>query len=59
MFPDPEIAKKFSCKRSKTFYIVSDGLGPYFKKLAVDELNKPDVLIYLFTHIATAPNVGH
>lgn len=50
MFPDSEIAKKFSCKKSKTFYIVSDGLGPYFKKLAVDELNKPDALfIYLLT----------
>ncbi|XP_070379490.1 uncharacterized protein [Dermacentor albipictus] len=43
MFPDSEIAKKFSCKRSKTSYIVSDGLGSYFKKLVVDELNKADV----------------
>lgn len=42
MFPDSDVAKKFSCKRSKASYIVSDGLGPHFKQLIVDELNKPD-----------------
>nr|XP_037268146.1 uncharacterized protein LOC119159479 [Rhipicephalus microplus] len=42
MFPDSEVAKKFSCKRSKASYIVSDGLGPHFKQLVVDELNRPD-----------------
>lgn len=43
MFGDSETAKQFSCKRFKASYIVSDGLGPYFKKLVLDELNKPDV----------------
>lgn len=43
MFTASERAKQFSCKRYKASYIVSDGLGPYFKKLVLDELNKPNV----------------
>lgn len=45
LFGDSETAKQFSCKRFKASYIVSDGLGPYFKKLVLDELNKPDVVL--------------
>lgn len=43
MFPDSEIAKQFSCKRTKASYVVSDGLGPYFRELVMDELNTPNV----------------
>ncbi|XP_037523348.1 uncharacterized protein LOC119400398 [Rhipicephalus sanguineus] len=41
MFPDSKIAKEFQCGRKKLSYIISDGLGPYFKKAVTDELNKP------------------
>lgn len=43
MFPDSEVAKKFSCSRSKLSRIVSDGLGPYFKSRVVSELCHPNV----------------
>lgn len=41
MFPDSKIAKEFQCGRKKLSYIISDGLGPYFKKAVTDELNRP------------------
>nr|XP_037272719.1 LOW QUALITY PROTEIN: uncharacterized protein LOC119164598 [Rhipicephalus microplus] len=45
MFPDSDIAKKFSCGRIKLKLarIVSDGLGPYFKGQVVTELCQPNV----------------
>nr|XP_037284486.1 uncharacterized protein LOC119177183 [Rhipicephalus microplus] len=43
MFPDSDIAKKFSCGRIKLARIVSDGLGPYFKGQVVTELCQPNV----------------
>lgn len=46
MFTASEMAKEFSRKRFRAFYIVSNGLGPYFKKLVLDELNKPNVFFY-------------
>lgn len=42
MFPDSDVAKGFSCGRSKLSRIVSDGLGPYKSKV-VDELCHPNV----------------
>lgn len=41
--PDSEIAKQFSCKRTKASYVVSDVLGPYFRKLVICELQRPNV----------------
>ncbi|KAH9373871.1 hypothetical protein HPB48_016153 [Haemaphysalis longicornis] len=35
--------KKVSCIGKKVFYIVSDGSGPYFKDIVVQELNTPGV----------------
>ncbi|KAH9372300.1 hypothetical protein HPB48_011099 [Haemaphysalis longicornis] len=43
MFPDSKVAKELQCGRKKVSYVVSDGLGPYFKKAVVDELNKESV----------------
>ncbi|KAL3183937.1 hypothetical protein MRX96_006260 [Rhipicephalus microplus] len=43
MFPDSDIAKKFSCGRIKLARIVSDGLGPCFKGQVVTELCQPNV----------------
>lgn len=43
MFPDSTMAKEFQCGRKKVSYIVSDGLGPYFKKAVIDEINRAGV----------------
>ncbi|KAG0412302.1 hypothetical protein HPB47_010562 [Ixodes persulcatus] len=43
MFPDSQIAKGFQCGRKKISYIISDGLGPYFKEKVVQELVQPEV----------------
>lgn len=43
MFPDSKMAKQFQCGKRKVSYIVSDGLGPYFKKVVIDELNRAGV----------------
>lgn len=43
MFPDSTIAKNFNCARNKLSYVVSDGLGPYFKSRLLTELCRPDV----------------
>ncbi|KAG0432067.1 hypothetical protein HPB47_021192 [Ixodes persulcatus] len=43
MFPDSQIAKGFQCGRKKISYIISDGLGPYFKEKMVQELVQPEV----------------
>ncbi|KAH6931313.1 hypothetical protein HPB50_023512 [Hyalomma asiaticum] len=43
MFPDSQIAKGFQCGRKKVSYIISDGLGPYFKGKVVEELAEPGV----------------
>ncbi|KAL3195697.1 hypothetical protein MRX96_001819 [Rhipicephalus microplus] len=42
MFPDSETAKGFQCGRKKLSYIISDGLGPYFKAKVIKELDIPD-----------------
>ncbi|KAG0418789.1 hypothetical protein HPB47_004580 [Ixodes persulcatus] len=43
MFPDSQIAKGFQCGRKKISYIISDGLGPYFKEKVVQKLVQPEV----------------
>lgn len=43
MFSDSEVAKNFSCGRHKLSYVISDGLGPYFKAKVIDELCRPGV----------------
>ncbi|KAH6921304.1 hypothetical protein HPB50_027713 [Hyalomma asiaticum] len=40
---DSQIAKAFQCGRKKVSYIISDGLGPYFKGKVVEELAEPGV----------------
>ncbi|XP_040063055.1 uncharacterized protein LOC120837616 [Ixodes scapularis] len=43
MFPDSEIARNFRCGRKKLSYVISDGLGPYFKSKVIEELVRPNV----------------
>lgn len=43
MFSDSEVTKNFSCGRHKLSYVISDGLGPYFKAKVITELCRPGV----------------
>ncbi|XP_064482610.1 uncharacterized protein LOC135395308 [Ornithodoros turicata] len=43
MFPDSTVASNFQCGRKKLSYIISDGIGPYFKTEVVNELTRPNV----------------
>ena len=41
MFPDSEIAKKFSCSRTKTTAIVKGALAPHFTKKTTENMSYP------------------
>lgn len=41
MFPDSEIARKFSCGRTKTTAIVKGALSPHFLKKTTENLSNP------------------
>ena len=41
MFPDSELAKQFSCGRTKTTAIVKEGLAPHFLNKVTRELTNP------------------
>ncbi|KAH7984787.1 hypothetical protein HPB49_025741 [Dermacentor silvarum] len=43
MFPDSGVAKNFNGGRAKFPYVISHGLGPYFKSKLVTELCRPTV----------------
>ena len=45
MFPDTEIAKRFSCARTKTTAIVKVGLAPHFTKRVIDSMSTPFSLL--------------
>lgn len=45
MFPDSEIAKKFSCARTKTTAIVKKALAPHFTNKVIDNLSNPFSLL--------------
>ncbi|KAH8042285.1 hypothetical protein HPB51_021369 [Rhipicephalus microplus] len=57
MFPDSDIAKKFSCGRIKLARIVSDGLGPYFKGQVVTELCQPNVYFSIMVDETPKPEL--
>ena len=40
MFPDSEIAKKFTCSPTKCSYFACFGLGPYYEELLLNKLNE-------------------
>lgn len=48
MFPDSEIARKFSCGRTKTAYTCCFGLAPHFSKLLTDRVQSTDNFVLLF-----------
>ena len=45
MFPDSEIASKFTCEKTKLYYSAVFGLGSYFKDNLMPQLDK-EVLFY-------------
>lgn len=47
MFTDSDVAKNFNCARAKLSYVISDGLGPFFKSKLVAELCRPNVFFAL------------
>ncbi|CAF0979657.1 unnamed protein product [Adineta steineri] len=48
MFPDSSIAKKFSIQSDKMSYVISHGLGPYFKKKMIEDVKKADKFVLIF-----------
>jgi hypothetical protein len=48
MFPDSVIANKFSIQSNKMSYVISHGLGPYFKKKMLDDVKKVDKFVLIF-----------
>ncbi|CAF1507253.1 unnamed protein product [Rotaria sp. Silwood1] len=48
MFPDSSIAAKFSIQSNKMSYVISHGLGPYFKKKIIDDVKKTDKFVLIF-----------
>ena len=45
MFPDSEVAKKFSCARTKTTAIVKQALAPYYTEKVVSNMSNPFSLL--------------
>lgn len=55
MFPDSETAKDFQCGRKKLSYVISGGLGSYFKAKVVRELGKTDTFYSIMTDESSIP----
>ena len=48
MFPDSQIAKKFSLGKTKCAYLISFGLAPYFKNLLLERVKNSQDYVLLF-----------
>ncbi|XP_072564149.1 uncharacterized protein [Paramormyrops kingsleyae] len=48
MFPDSQIAARFTCGERKCSYMCNFGLAPYFKKLTLASVSKQRVYVMLF-----------
>ena len=48
MFTDSEIARKFSCGRTKCTYLVTFGVAPYFKEILCRTLKDLEYLVWQF-----------
>lgn len=57
MFPDPQIAKAFQCRHKYVFYIISDGLGLYFKGKVMEELAEPGVFYAVMIDETPVPEI--
>ncbi|CAF0854255.1 unnamed protein product [Adineta steineri] len=48
MFPDSKIAEKFSIQHAKMSYVISHGLGPYFRNQLVEDLKNCQRFVLCF-----------
>jgi hypothetical protein len=48
MFPDSEIAKKFTCGEKKCAYLACYGLAPHFSDLMREQIRDRDAYVLLF-----------
>ncbi|CAF4493757.1 unnamed protein product, partial [Rotaria sp. Silwood2] len=48
MFPDSKIAQKFSIQHSKMSYVISHGLGPYFRDLLIKDIKNCERFVLCF-----------
>jgi hypothetical protein len=48
MFPDSKIAEKFSIQHSKMSYVISHGIGPYFRNQLVEDLKSCQRFVVCF-----------
>lgn len=48
MFPDSEIAKRFACGATKSAYLLSFGLCPYFKEELIKDVRKAQCYVVSF-----------
>ena len=48
MFPDSDIAKKFTCGEKKASYLTCFGIAPYFKSLLKEKVKSSDGYVLLF-----------
>lgn len=48
MFPDSKIAEKFSMQHSKLSYVISHGIGPYFRTQVIDEVKPCQKFVLCF-----------
>lgn len=47
-FPDSDIAKRFSCGATKSAYLLSSGLWPYFKEESIKDVRKAQCYVVSF-----------
>ena len=47
MFPDNQIAKKFSLARTKCSYMITYGIAPYFASLLLEDIKHSDNFQFL------------
>jgi len=52
MFPR-QISSSFSLSRTNATYLISDGLGPYFKKKFVEDINESGTYFTITEHNTT------
>lgn len=48
MFWDSNIAKNYSCGRTKQSYLITFGIAPFFKDMLVDDIRKSDFYTVIF-----------
>ncbi|CAF3042122.1 unnamed protein product [Rotaria sp. Silwood2] len=48
MFPDSAVVGNFSIQADKMSYVISHGLGPYFKKKVIEDVKKADKFVLIF-----------